>query len=132
MNEFSRHKTETDISQRVESPRQGWEYWVIFYLLPEVSSHFSSPRGILGKGLPTTTYFVIPIDAVKTRRAAVLLPLGFVGLLLTARCADARNNPPRPMLKSPAAASLAIFRQSLRIKTDSKMVLAHHYGTGTI
>jgi len=51
--------------------------------------------------------------SAKTRRAAVLLPLGFVGLFLTAHCGDAQNNPPRPKPKSPAEAPLGIFRQSL-------------------
>src|ERR1700679_2024465 len=55
---------------------------------------------------------------VKTLRAAVLLAVGFVGSFLTARSGDARNSPPRPQPKSPAAGHLRFFRQSLRILGD--------------
>ncbi|MGA2868107.1 MAG: hypothetical protein ABSF34_02965, partial [Verrucomicrobiota bacterium] len=47
-------------------------------------------------------------------RAAVLLAVGFVGSFLTARSGDARNSPPRPQPKSPAAGHLRFFRQSLK------------------
>ena len=50
----------------------------------------------------------------KTLRAADLLPWGFVVACVTARCGDAPPAPPRPKPKSPAAASLAIFRPALR------------------
>jgi hypothetical protein len=50
----------------------------------------------------------------KTLRAAVLLAVGFVGTFLTAHYGDARNSPPRPQPKSPAAGHLRFFRQSLK------------------
>src|SRR5262249_43495499 len=49
-----------------------------------------------------------------TLRAADLLPLAFVGSVLTARCGDARTSPPRPQPKSLAAAPLLIFRKARR------------------
>jgi len=49
----------------------------------------------------------------KTLRAAALLPVGFVGSVLTARCGDARTSPPRPQPKSLAAAPFPIFSQAL-------------------
>jgi hypothetical protein len=48
-----------------------------------------------------------------TRRAADLLPLDFVGLLLTARCGDARSKSPRSKPNSLAAALFLVFRQAL-------------------
>jgi len=46
------------------------------------------------------------------RPAAALLPVRFVGPLLTARCGDARNGPPRAQPKSLAAAHFRFFRQT--------------------
>src|SRR5215212_1721436 len=40
-----------------------------------------------------------PACGAKTLRAAGLLPVGFVGSVLTARCGDARTSPPRPQPK---------------------------------
>src|SRR5215204_4057161 len=54
-----------------------------------------------------------PACGAKTLRAAGLLPVGFVGSVLTARCGDARTSPPRPQPKSLAAAPFPIFRQAL-------------------
>jgi transposase len=50
----------------------------------------------------------------KTLRAAVLLSVGFVGSVLTARSGDARTSPPRPPPKSPAAGHLPFFRPAPR------------------
>ena len=47
----------------------------------------------------------------ETLRAAGLLPVGFVGSVLTARCGDARTSPPRPQPES--LAPFLIFRQTL-------------------
>jgi hypothetical protein len=49
----------------------------------------------------------------KTLRAAGLLAVAGVGSLLTARCGDARNSPPWPRPKSPAAGPLVVFKQAL-------------------
>ena len=49
----------------------------------------------------------------KTLRAAGLLPVACVGSFLTARCGDARNSPPWPQPKSPAARPLVVFKQAL-------------------
>jgi hypothetical protein len=51
--------------------------------------------------------------SAKTLRAAGLLPVGFVGSVLTARCGDARPSPPHPQPKSPAAEPLSIFKHAL-------------------
>jgi hypothetical protein len=53
--------------------------------------------------------------SAKTLRAAGLLPVGFVGSVLTARCGDARTSPPRPQPKSPTAGPLSIFRHALKV-----------------
>jgi hypothetical protein len=54
-----------------------------------------------------------PACGEKTLRAAGLLPVGFAGSALTARCGDTRTSPPRPQPKSLAAAPFPIFRQAL-------------------
>src|SRR5436190_16358332 len=53
-----------------------------------------------------------PACGSKTLRAAGLLPVGFVGSVLTARCGDARTSPPWPQPKSLAAAPFPIFNQA--------------------
>jgi hypothetical protein len=50
----------------------------------------------------------------KTLRAAGLLTVTGVGSFLTARCGDARNSPPWPRSKSPAAGPLILFKQALK------------------
>jgi len=52
------------------------------------------------------------------RPAAALLPVRFVGPLLTARCGDARNGPPRAQPKSLAADHFRFFRQTLNRLTQ--------------
>ena len=66
------------------------------------------PLGIFSFVAPRQRAF-----CTKTLRAAGLLAVDCVGSVLTARCGDARTSPPRPRPKSPAAASLRIFRRSL-------------------
>ncbi len=61
--------------------------------------------------IPQGTVFV---PKAGWRRAAALLPAGFVGSFLTARCGDARNSPPRLRPKSLAAAPRGIFKQALK------------------
>src|SRR5436190_18839417 len=56
-----------------------------------------------------------PACGAITLRAAGLLPVGFVGSVLTARCGDARTSPPRPQSKSLAAAPFPIFSQTLTL-----------------
>jgi len=55
--------------------------------------------------------------------AAVLLPVRFVGPLLTAHGGYARNVPPRAQPKSLAAAHFRFFRQTLKRKTPPKFIL---------
>ena len=55
-----------------------------------------------------------PAFSAKTLRAAGLLPVAFVGSVLTARCGDARTSPPWPQSKSLAAAPFPIFSQALK------------------
>src|SRR2546421_6010963 len=66
------------------------------------------------QGSPTEKQRSQPVLSAKTLRAAGLLPVAFVGSVLTARCGDARTSPPRPPPKSLAAGPFAIFRQALR------------------
>ena len=49
----------------------------------------------------------------RNQRATVLLPVRIVGSFLTARCGDARNDPPRAQPKSLAALHFRFFRQTL-------------------
>jgi hypothetical protein len=53
-----------------------------------------------------------PLPRKPSGRLGILL-LGFVVAGVTARFGDAPPAPPRPKAKSPAAAPLPIFRQSL-------------------
>ena len=56
----------------------------------------------------------------RTGRAAGLLSVACVGSFLTARFGNARNSPPWPRPKSPAAGPLVIFKQALRYHVASR------------
>jgi len=66
----------------------------------------------------------IPKDAVcsQTLRVAVLLAVGGVGSVVTARCGDVPPSPPCPAPKSLAAAPLGIFRQARRDRYGFRIV----------
>ena len=56
--------------------------------------------------------------AASTRRAAALLPLGFVAPPLQSHFGLCSVGAPSPRAKWPAAAMLVIFRQALRLRVD--------------
>ena len=66
----------------------------------------------------------------RTGRAAGLLSVACVGSFLTARFGDARNSPPWPRPKSPAAGPFVIFKQALKISIQSNRVAAGLSGQG--
>ena len=53
-----------------------------------------------------------PLGYGGTSQATVLLPLGFVVAVVTARYGDAPTAPPRPRPKSPVAAPFPILKQA--------------------
>ena len=70
----------------------------------------NTPRGSSTEEHRSQTAF-----CAKTLWAAGLLPLGGVGLVVTARCGDPPTAPPCPQPKSLAAARRAVFKQALKL-----------------